>query len=400
MKKIFLTAAAAFLLLQSAFAQTTPKKDTTGYESRKLKLEEINLVSSYYTQDGNNAAVTGGIGSQKLTDIANVFDVKLTKYDSKSRKHTFGLEVGVDHYTSASSDKIDLQANSSASHADTRLYPSLNWNVENEKKGTTLALGLSSSSEFDYQSFGGNIAFSAKTKDRSGEFTAKFQTYLDQVSLILPVELRTAVGGRDHDNYATSARNTFAGSLSYSQIINERFQLMFLADVVQQNGYLSLPFHRVYFKDGTVHQENLPNSRFKIPLGFRANYFIGDNFIVKTYYRYYTDNWGLKSNTAEVEVPIKINSFFSLSPFYRYYTQTAAKYFAPYQTHTAADQYYNSNYDLSKFNSNFYGAGIRIAPPKGVLGLQHLSMVELRYGHYTKNINMSSDIVSLNIKYK
>ncbi|MBB2144618.1 DUF3570 domain-containing protein [Pedobacter sp. LMG 31464] len=396
MKKIFLTATAVFALLHS-FAQTTPK-DTAGFQSRKLKLEEVNLVSSYYTQNGNNAAVTGGIGSQKLTDIANVFDVKLVKYDSKSRKHTFGLEVGIDHYTSASSDKIDLQANSSASHADTRLYPSLSWSIENEKKGTTLAFGLSSSTEFDYQSFGANISFSAKTKDRSGEFTAKLQTYLDQVTLIQPVELRTNVMG--HDQYGSAARNTFAGSLSYSQIINDRFQVMFLADLVQQNGYLSLPFHRVYFKDNSVHQENLPNSRLKIPLGFRANYFVGDMFIIKTYYRFYTDNWGLTSHTADIEVPIKIIPFFSLSPFYRYYTQTAAKYFAPYQTHTAAEQYYNSNYDLAKFNSNFYGAGIRFSPPKGILGLQRISMLELRYGHYTKNINMSSDIISLNIKYK
>lgn len=396
MKKIFLTAAAVFALLHS-FAQTTPR-DTTGFQSRKLKLDEVNLVSSYYTQNGNNAAVTGGIGSQKLTDIANVFDVKMIKYDSNSRKHTFGLEVGIDHYTSASSDKIDLQANSSASHGDTRIYPSLSWSIENEKKGTTLALGLSSSTEFDYQSFGGNISFSTKTKDRSGEFTAKLQTYLDQVTLIQPVELRTNTMG--HEQYGSAARNTFAGSLSYSQIINERLQVMVLADVVQQNGYLSLPFHRVYFKDNSVHQENLPDSRLKIPLGFRANYFIGDNLIIKTYYRYYTDNWGLKSHTVDLEVPIKINSFFSISPFYRYYTQTAAKYFAPFQTHTAAEQYYNSNYDLSKFNSNFYGAGIRFAPPKGVFGMQHFSMLEIRYGHYAKNINMSSDIISLNIKYK
>ncbi|RZJ53674.1 MAG: DUF3570 domain-containing protein, partial [Flavobacterium sp.] len=263
MKKIFLTAAAVFALLHS-FAQTTPK-DNTGFQSRKLKLDEVNLVSSYYTQDGNNAAVTGGIGSQKLTDIANVFDVKMVKYDAKSRKHTFGLEVGIDHYTSASSDMIDLQANSSASHADTRIYPSLSWSIENENKGTTLAFGLSSSTEFDYQSFGGNVSFSTKTKDKSGEFTAKLQTYLDQVTLIQPIELRTNT--MDHEQYGSAARNTFAGSLSYSQIINERFQVMLLADVVQQNGYLSLPFHRVYFKDNTVHQENLPDSRLKIPLG-------------------------------------------------------------------------------------------------------------------------------------
>jgi len=400
MKKIFLTAATAFFLLQSAFAQIAPKKDSTGYQSRKLKLEEVNLVSSYYSQNGNNAAVTGGIGTQKLTDIANIFDVKLSKYDSKLRKHSFGLEVGIDNYSSASSDMIDLQANSSASHGDVRIYPSLSWSVENEKKGTTLALGLSSSSEYDYQSFGGNIAFSTKTKNRSGEFTAKFQTYIDQVSLILPVELRVTNGGKEHDNNGSASRNTFAGSLSYSQIINERLQVMVLADVVQQNGYLSLPFHRVYFNDGSVHQENLPNSRLKIPLGLRASYFVGDNLIIKTYYRYYTDNWGLRSNTAEIETPIKVSPFFSISPFYRYYNQTSAKYFAPYKAHTVADEYYNSNYDLAKFSSNFYGVGIRIAPPKGVLGMQRLSMLELRYGHYSKDINMSSDIISLNIKYK
>ncbi|RWU10912.1 DUF3570 domain-containing protein [Pedobacter chitinilyticus] len=398
MKKIFLTMATAFALLHPTFGQIAQRQESTGYKSRKLKLDEVNLVSSYYSQDGNNAAVTGGIGSQKLSDIANIFDIRLTKYDLKERKHTFGLDVGIDHYSSASSDKIDLQANSSASHADTRVYPSLSWSVENEKKGTTLALGLSSSTEYDYQSFGGNIAFSTKTKDRNGEFTAKFQTYLDQVKLILPIELRSS--GGEHETGGTAGRNTFAGSLSYAQVINQRFQVMLLADVVQQTGYLSLPFHRVYFKDGSVHQENLPNNRFKIPLGLRASYFLGDNVVIRTYYRFYTDNWGINAHTAEMELPVKINAFFSISPFYRYYTQTAAKYFAPYQSHTIADQYYNSNYDLSKFNSNFYGAGIRFAPPKGILGLQRLSMLEVRYGHYSKNIQMSSDIISLNIKYK
>jgi hypothetical protein len=328
-----------------------------------------------------------------------VIDIKLTKYDKKFRKHSFGFEIGIDHYTSASSDMIDMKANSSASHADNRIYPSVNWMVENEKKGMSLGAGLSFSNEFDYQSYGGNIMFAQKTRNRNGEFTAKFQTYLDQVSLIRPVELR-ANQNQHGDDYPTTSRNTFAGSLSYSQIVNQRLQVMFLADVVRQTGYLSLPFHRVYFNDATVHQENLPDKRLKIPLGFRASYFLGDRFIVKAYYRFYTDDWGLTSHTANLEVPVKITPFLSVSPFYRFYNQTAVKYFGAYGKHTSQDQYYTSNYDLSKFNSNFYGAGIRIAPPKGVLGIQHFNMLEIRYGHYTKNIGMNSDIVSLNLKFK
>jgi hypothetical protein len=399
MKRIFLTAIGLSLLLTNLKAQNAAATDTNAYKSRKLKIDEINLVSSYYLQNGNNSAVTGGIGTEKLNDIANVIDVNITRYDRRFRKHSLAIELGIDHYTSASSDLVDLKANSSASHSDTRIYPSISYSIENEAKGTTVGGGLSSSTEFDYQSYGANLNFSTKTKNRDGELTVKFQTFLDQVSLVKPIELRAA-GNIDDHNYPSTPRNTYAGSLSYSQIINQRLQIMFLADVIKQTGYLSLPFHRVYFNDASVHQENLPDSRFKIPLGFRANYFLGDRFIIKTYYRFYHDNWGLTAHTADIELPVKITPFVSVSPFYRYYSQTAVKYFAPYELHSIQDQYYTSNYDLSKFNSNFFGAGVRLAPPKGIFGIQHLNMLELRYGHYAKNMGMNSDIISMNLKFK
>jgi hypothetical protein len=37
---------------------------------------------------------------------------------------------------------IDLKANSSASHADNRIYPALSWSRENTEKGTTLMAGF------------------------------------------------------------------------------------------------------------------------------------------------------------------------------------------------------------------------------------------------------------------
>lgn len=394
MKRVFLTALGIVALLRS-FSQQAP--DTTGFQTRKLKIEEVNLVSSYYAQSGDHAAVTGGIGTQKLTDLANVIDIKLAKYDRKLRKHTFDVEIGIDHYTSASSDRVDLKANSSASYADTRIYPAVTWSMENEKKGATVSAGVSSSTEFDYQSFGANIGFSKKTKDRNGEFSAKLQGYFDQVHLIAPEELRNTGVAKDH---GSANRTTIAGSLSWSQVINKNLQVMVLADLVQQQGFLSLPFYRVYFKDGSVHQEKLPDSRIKVPLGVRVNYFLGDRIIIRSYYRFYKDDWGITSHTANIELPVKITPFFSISPFYRFYSQTAVKYFAPYQQHTAQDTYYTSNYDLAKFNSNFLGAGIRLAPPNGVLNWQRLNMIELRYGHYTKNVAMNANIITMNIKFK
>lgn len=398
MKRFCLSVAGIFLSLFASFAQ--PAKDSA-YKSRKLTFEEANFVASYYNQDGNNSAVTGGIGTEKLTDYSAAIDVKFVKYDSKLRKHTFDGEFGFDHYTSASSDKVNPSTISSASHSDSRLYPSVNWLMENENKGTGVGAGLSFSSEFDYTSMGANLLFSKKTGNRNGEFTAKAQAYLDKVKLIYPVELRTGGNGNDQDdNYASTSRNSFSGSLSYSQIINQRFQVMFIADLVYQTGYLGLPFHRVYFTDNSVHVEKLPDTRMKIPLGFRANYFIGDKVVLRSFYRYYNDDWGLNAHTVELETSVKVSPFLSITPFYRFYKQTAVDYFKPYKTHTAADQYYTSNYDLSDFSSNFFGAGFRMMPPKGVFGIQRLNMLELRYGHYQKSYSMNANIISLNLKFK
>src|SRR5690349_18159618 len=123
MKKVSLLLLAFLFQTVAAFAQT----DSAAYKKRKLSVSEVNFVSSYYWQDGNNSAVTGGIGSEQLTDFANTIELKLARTDRKERQHIISAEMGIDHYSSASSDKIDPATISSASHADTRFYPSLSY---------------------------------------------------------------------------------------------------------------------------------------------------------------------------------------------------------------------------------------------------------------------------------
>ncbi len=395
MKKICLSITGLVLTMFASFAQNN-SKDTAAYHSRKLKFDEANIVSSYYRQDGNNAAVTGGTGSEKLTDIANTIDLNFIRWDKKDRKHTFSLEAGIDHYTSASSDKIDPFSISSASHADTRIYPSLNWTMENEKNGNTFGAGLSASAEYDYFSKGLNVNFSKKSTDKNTEFSIKLQAYLDNLKYILPIELRP--NGDDH--YPSKARNSYSGALSFSRIVNERLQFMLTAEPVYQQGYLGLPFHRVYFDNNSMKVENLPDKRTKIPLGLRVNYFLGDKIILRSFYRYYHDDWGLNAHTAQLETAIKLTPYFSLSPFYRFYTQTGADYFAAFHQHKLAETFYTSNYDLGPFHSHFFGAGFRITPAKGVFGIQKINMLELRYGHYSRSNDLNADIITLNVKLK
>ncbi|MBS1532918.1 MAG: DUF3570 domain-containing protein [Bacteroidetes bacterium] len=440
MKKIYLSVIGFALICRlNVHAQTTT--DTLGgkkapslytplneeerriYDPRDLHVDEVNLVSSYYWQTGDHSAIQGGIGSENVTDFANGIDLKLAWGDPNFKKNSITIGMGYDHHTAASQAWVS-KTGASRTTGD-RFYPSFDYTVENPGLRNTFGFGAYYSGEYNYHSLGADIHFSQKTASKNGEFSAKLQAYFDRVSLIYPSEfvpqstttnsggttiITTASGntitlGGDGEyrvkrNIPTSPRTTFDASFGYSQIISPRLQIMFLADVVGQNGYLSLPFHRVYFNTAKDTIEKLPSNRFKLPLGFRANYFLGDNIILRAYYRYYEDSWGIRSNTAGLEVPIKISPFFSISPFYRYYDQTAARYFAPYEAHSPTDPYYTSNYEYSKFNANFYGVGFRIVPQRGVFGMQGFHDLEIRYGHYAQTTGLASDVVSLSLGFK
>ena len=281
----------------------------------------------------------------------------------------------------------------------------------------------------------GHFGFKNKS---GGEFGAKVSAYFDQVTLLYPKDdsvlyktgtnmvnpyddfvIKTnashSTGGgyysggvtssKSEEDLPTTGRNTYTASLSYSQIINKRTDLALLLDVVKQDGYLGLPFHRVIFNNHLERIEKLPASRTKIPIGVRLNYFAGDKLIVRSYYRFYTDDWGLTAHTASIELPYKITPFLSISPFYRYYTQTATKYFAPLYGHKVdaianpVESYYTSNYASSAFNSHYYGLGMRTAPPDGV-GNTYLSALEIRYGHYSQSTDLNSNVISLHFTFK
>jgi hypothetical protein len=394
MRKLSLAVIGMYIGVLSAFSQT----DSSAYKNKKLKTSEINFVTSYYHQDGNRSPVTGGIGTEKLSDFATTLELKLNKYDNKNRRHDVSFELGIDHYTSASSDKIDPQTISSASHADTRFYPSASYTITNEQKGNAISFNGSFSNEFDYTSVGGGIGFAKTSKDKNTEFGIKLQAYLDNLKVILPIELRTGTGR--NDNYPSEARNSFSSSFTFSQSLTQRLQLSLLLDLVYQNGYLSTPFHRIYFTNNAETNEKLPSSRFKIPVGLRLNYFLGDKFVIRSYYRYYHDDWGLAAHTFNIELPVKISPFISVSPFYRYYTQNGVKYYAGYKSHLATEQFYTTDDDLSKFNSNSEGVGLRFAQPGGVLGFKRLNTLDLRYAHYNRNDGLNSNIITLALKFK
>ncbi len=391
MRKISLSIIALFFQLFSAFAQ----EDTSAYKHRTLKLDEINFVTSYYVQDGENSAVTGGIGTEKLTNFSNMLELKIIKGDKQGRQQNLVVDMGFDHYSSASSDKVDPTTISSASAGDGRFYPSVTYDVTNKAKTLTAGGIASFSIESDYTSYGLGANIIKTSKDKNTEIGLKLQGYSDYIFVYYPIEVRYYYGDGEQ-----APRKTYNASLSFARVITPRLQLALLADVAYQDGLLATRFQRVYFSDGSVKPETLPDHRFKLPLGLRGSYFLSNHIIARLFYRFYTDDWGITAHTASLETPIKITPTLSISPFYRYYIQNSAKYFAPFKQHAISDAFYTSDYDLSTFDSHFFGGNLRFAPEKGVMGIKHFKMLELRYAHYLRSTGLFADIITLNAQFK
>jgi hypothetical protein len=197
-------------------------------------------------------------------------------------------------------------------------------------------------------------------------------------------------------------------------------------DVLSQSGMLSTPYQRVYFADKAnyyigeaqyipvyatsqnqgVYQladdiERLPGTRFKIPVGARLNYYLNERVSLRSYYRYYWDDWGVTSHTASIELPVKLSDKFTIYPSYRFYTQGKAKYFAPFETHLSTEKYYTSDYDLSTFNANQYGLGIGYTDifTNAKIWKFGLKNIDLRFSHYDRNDGLNANIVSFGIKF-
>ncbi len=478
-----------FILTLFAFISLQAQDASTSYKKRVLESTEVDFLMSYYAQDGDNAAVTGGIGTEELTDITPTIVISMPLNEDD----VLTVDAGISAYTSASSSNLNpfdssgassgehddddedrhnqnrnpaggvtgspWVASSGASASDVWANVVVSYSHSSDNRDNIWGAHASISTEYDYFSAGFGGSFSKLFNEKNTEVGIKAQVYLDQWHPRYPTELDSyvEVGGNlnngffqgitiwDANGNATDpngtdgwspvdgfnlienkARNSFSVSLSLSQILSKNAQVSLFVDFVQQEGWLSNPMQRVYFKDRAnffignsasipnytspsnkdVFQladdiERLPDTRFKTPIGLRFNYYINEMFTVRTYYRYYFDNWGMTSHTASIEMPVKLNDKFTVYPTYRYYTQTAIDYFAAFEDHLSTDDYYTSDYDLSAFDANQYGFGVIYTDifTKFHLWKLGLKSIDLRFAQYDRSTGLKASIISGGFKF-
>lgn len=366
---------------------------------------EVDFLLNYYEQDGDHSAVTGGIGSQELTDFGPQIIVNVPMKNN----NLLSLSFGFDTYSSASTDNVDPFTVSGASSGDTRVHIDADYTFNLRDNGNAFGFSLGLSTEYDYKSisFGGHWAHFSKDGTRGLNLNTK--VFLDNVTLIFPIEQRDPADfDGENWNYDSQSRNTFLLSATYSQIVSRRIQLSVTVDLTYQTGYVGTPFHRVVFAgEDLARIEKLPDTRFKLPVGLRFNYYLSDFIVSRFYYRYYWDDFGIVGNTFSIETPLRFSKEIAVTPFYRYHTQTQADYFNGPGQHPPDAQYYTSDYDLSAFNSHNYGLGFRYYPVWGITdfnwpfssSLWEISRLDLRVSLYNRSDGLDAFTVSFGTKF-
>lgn len=461
-----------------SFAQETDSTSVT-YKKRVLESTEVDFLLSYYKQDGIHSAVSGGIGTEDLTDLASNIVVAIPMNDDD----VLTIDVGLSAYTSASSSNINpfnasgasgggdddddddrdsatgptgtpWQASSGASASDVYASVVANYSHSSDDRNFIWNADVAFSNEYDYTSIGFGGGITKLFNDKNSEISIKGNVYLDQWRPIYPTELSeyskygsnfqnngyfsgitvldqngnptTSYLPSDFSSWNGTNRNSYSASFGFSQVATKKMQFSLFFDILSQQGMLSTPYQRVYFADKAnyyigdaqyipvytttqnqgVYQladdiERLPNSRFKIPVGGRLNYYLNERLTVRTYYRYYWDNWGVTAHTASIELPVKVTDKFTVYPSYRYYAQDKSKYFAPFETHLSTEKYYTSDYDLSTFNANQYGIGIGYTDIFTSFKILKFGLknIDLRLSHYDRNDGLNANIVTFGLKF-
>ena len=387
------------LVLFSLITGMLPAQDSL-YVKRKLTAIDIEAYYSFYGQDGNHSAVTGGVGTEELTVNSVGANLAITV----DTVHTVIFETYLDVITSASTDNIDF-VKSSASLVDNHLSIQAGYQYTSKDSRWVAGLKYMFGMESDYLSNGFNLWSGYTSRDRSRAISLNFSWFFDDLrwgrlnpetghkptTLVYPYELRYKQW------FDIFMRYSYNLMLSLRQDVNRRISFQLDLGTMLQQGLLSTPFHRIYFADsdsGVV--ENLPRQRWQFPLGVGMNAFATRSWVINAYYSYFTDDLGIRAHAISLETPVKLSYRFSLYPFARFYTQTAAYYFRPYGEHLTSDTYFTSDYDLSAFNSIKAGLGIGFYPDAR-MGKRRWSFDQLlfRYSYYYRTDGLDAHILSL-----
>jgi hypothetical protein len=293
-------------------------------------------VLYYQESDGRVRAIEPVVSVRRTDGNDRTWGAKLT-LDSLTGASPNGAvpQPGLQTFTSPSGGSTyDIQGGRlplDPSFHDTRV--ALNVSLEQPLWGAKLATGINFSTEYDFLSLGANAALAWDFNNRNTTLSlgAAFET--DRIKPVggTPPPLTPAFSGAANGGQET--RNVTDLLVGLTQIMSRTWLVQANVGFGRSSGMHTDPYKIVSVVDGMSGlvtgdryvYESRPRSRSRTSLYLQSKSAFGTD-VLDVSYRFYRDDWGIHSHTAEVRYRFQSAGGWYLEPVLRGYRQTAADF--------------------------------------------------------------------------
>ncbi len=167
----------------------------------------------------------------------------------------------------------------------------------------------------------------------------------------------------------SNAKQVTTGMIGVSRIFTRKWMMAFNASRTYEQGYLTEPYKVLSLVDGATGlttgelTEKRPSTRSRSSLLASSVYHLTDDVLYASY-RYYWDDWDVRSHTLDVKYRHELKNSTYLEPHLRYYTQTGASFFRFGLIQGATlPEFATSDYRLGPLSTVTLGATIGFRAP-------------------------------------
>jgi hypothetical protein len=252
-----------------------------------------------------------------------------------------------DIWTSAS---IDIRTSASVRPV-TEQRDELDVQLAHDFEDLHLHGGYRFSTEHDYTSHGGSVGAALDLADNAATLAADLHIIAD------------TVGQSGNPGFARSV-TTLDGALSFTQVFDPHMFAQLTYELAYNNGYQSSPYRYVGVS-GTGFgcrgasdclPERVPDLRLRHAFALSLRRALSDDISIGLSYRFYIDDWSLRSHTVLGELGWNLGPHSLLSVRYRFYTQNAVAFYQAVYASLASDQLRTRDRELSPLTYHRAGA--------------------------------------------
>jgi Protein of unknown function (DUF3570) len=195
-------------------------------------------------------------------------------------------------------------------------------------------------------------------------------------------------------------RETHTAEITVTQLLTPKTYVKFAGVMTRNLGFLSDPYRKVNLPGRGLVPEHHPDTRWRNAVcADLSRYLERIRGSTVLHYRYYWDDWGVVSQTAQIKFNKYVGKNFILSPEYRYYIQGAADF----SGYGGTSVFHTADYKLQAFESNNIGAGLtwllRDYGRNPNLDFLSGASVALLYFRYWNTLDFSGDVVEGRVKF-